>query len=82
VEAANNKHLSLILGDLHRRIPRNLSFGGYAGHTHLLRRNLDEHLAIARAISNHDPEEARAQMLAHCRAATRNTARWLDTRSQ
>ena len=82
VEAANNQHLSLILGDLHRRIPRNLSFGGYAGHTHLLRRNLEEHLAIAKAITDHDPVEARAQMLAHCRAATQNTARWVDSRSQ
>lgn len=82
VEAAHNRQLTVTLGDLHRRIPRNLSFSGYAGHSHLLRRNLDEHLAIARAITDHDAPEARAQMLAHCRGATQNTARWLETRTQ
>ncbi|WP_116998240.1 GntR family transcriptional regulator [Desertimonas flava] len=81
VEAAHNRQLASTLGDLHRRIPRNLSFSGYAGHSHLLRRNLDEHLAIAEAITDHDPVEARAKMLAHCRGATQNTARWLESRA-
>jgi DNA-binding GntR family transcriptional regulator len=82
VEAAHNRQLTMTLGDLHRRIPRNLSFSGYAGHSHLLRRNLDEHLAIARAITEHDAPQARALMLAHCRGATQNTARWVETRTQ
>ena len=82
VEAAHNRQLTLTLGDLHRRIPRSLSFSGYAGHSHLLRRNLDEHMAIARAITDHDAPQARALMLAHCRNATQNTARWLESRSQ
>jgi DNA-binding GntR family transcriptional regulator len=82
VEAAHNRQLTMTLADLHRRIPRNLSFGGYAGHSHLLRRNLDEHLAIARAITDHDAPQARALMLAHCRGATQNTARWIESRIQ
>lgn len=82
LDAANNHQLTLTLGDLHRRIPKNLSFGGYAGHTHLLRRNLEEHLAIARAVTDHDAPRARKLMLAHCRGATQNTARWIETRAQ
>jgi DNA-binding GntR family transcriptional regulator len=82
VEAADNRQLTRTLEDLHRRIPRNLSFSGYAGHTHLLRRNLEEHLAIARAITDHDAPQARALMLAHCRGATQNTARWIEARTQ
>ncbi len=82
VEAADNHHLTLTIADLHRRVPRNLSFNAYAGHSHLLERNVEEHAEIARAISEHDSERARMLTTAHYRRASQSTARWVEARSE
>ncbi|HWL77650.1 GntR family transcriptional regulator [Microbacterium sp.] len=80
VEAADNRQLALTIAELHRRVPRNLSFGGYAGNTHRLRVNLAEHDEIARAIADHDPVRARELTEEHYRKANESTARWVETR--
>ncbi|PRZ39688.1 GntR family transcriptional regulator [Antricoccus suffuscus] len=82
VEAAGNHQLSLTLMDLHRRMPRNLSFGAYAGNTHLLRKNLAEHDRIGQAIADHDASTARRLMAAHFKHANQATARWVESRVQ
>lgn len=81
VDAAENHHLALTLADLHRRVPRNLSFSGYAGNSLRLRRNLAEHEAIACAIAAQDPVEARALATAHAKSANASTVHWIETRS-
>lgn len=81
VEAAENRQLQLTLADLHRRVPRNLSFSGYAGNSHRLRSNLAEHEAIARAIADRDPVSARALAVAHAKSANASTVHWMETRS-
>jgi DNA-binding GntR family transcriptional regulator len=80
VSAADNHQLSLTLNDLHHRMPRNLSFGAYEGKTHLLRRNLEEHAEIARALADHDPVRANALMIAHFKDANQATALWVEMR--
>lgn len=80
VDAAANRQLQLTLSDLHRRVPRNLSFSGYAGSTHRLRANLAEHEAIARAIADRDPVRARESATAHSRSASASTVQWMETR--
>ena len=79
VEAADNRQLSLTLADLHRRVPRNLSFVAYQSNRHKLVKNLEEHEAIAAAIESHNPQAARRLMTAHFKNANAATARWVDT---
>lgn len=81
VEAADNRQLSLTLADLHRRVPRNLSFVAYQSNTHKLVKNLEEHESIAEAIASHDSHAARRLMTAHFKNANAATARWVDTRN-
>lgn len=81
VDAAGNRQLQMTLADLHRRVPRNLSFSGYVGSTHRLRQNIAEHEAIARAIADRDASRARQLATAHSRSAIASTVRWMETRS-
>lgn len=80
VDAAENRQLQITLADLHRRVPRNLSFSGYAGNSHRLRNNLAEHEAIARAIADRDPVSARTLATAHAKSANASTVYWMETR--
>lgn len=80
VDAAENRQLQITLADLHRRVPRNLSFSGYAGSSHRLRNNLSEHEAIARAIADRDPAGARTLASAHVKSANASTVHWMETK--
>ena len=81
VNAAANRQLKVALADLHRRVPRNLSFSGYAGNSHRLHNNLAEHEAIARAIADRDPARARTLATEHAKSANSSTVQWMETRS-
>jgi DNA-binding GntR family transcriptional regulator len=79
VTAAGNQQLRDTLDGIHMRFPPNTSYAAYAGSTYLLRQNLDEHNAVAEAISAHDPERARKLMAAHVRSSMEATARWAES---
>lgn len=78
VEASGNRHLLETITDIRRRLPQNSLYAAYAGNSRLLRKNLDEHDAIADAIARHDGPTARRLMTAHIRAAVEDTARWAE----
>lgn len=80
VEASGSRQLVLMLAELKRRLPHNLSYGAHSGNTRLLRRNLSEHENIAKAINAHDARRARKLMSEHILKSWDATARWMESR--
>ena len=80
IEAAGNRQLALTLEDVHRRLPRNLSFVAYEGSSRRLLENLREHDTLVAVIAAHDPIAARQLMTSHFRTANAATARWVENR--
>ncbi|WP_214106143.1 GntR family transcriptional regulator [Acrocarpospora catenulata] len=78
LEAAGNHHLTLTIGVLRRRLPHNISFATYAGNSRLIKKNLAEHEAIAKAILEQDHELARRLMSEHIRNSNEAIAHWVD----
>ena len=78
VEASGNRQLSLSVHDIHSRLPANSSYAAYAGSTQLLRRNLDEHAAVAKAIVEGDAAAARRLMTRHILSSVDATIRWAE----
>jgi DNA-binding GntR family transcriptional regulator len=78
LEAAGNKHLTTSIKELRRKLPHNLSYGGYRGNSRLLKRNVVEHTEIAEAIKAQDGARARRLMTAHIRFSNEATARWVE----
>lgn len=68
-EAAGNMRLRAMLTELHRSIPRDLTWIVLGENTKLLEENLAQHQAILDAIERHDPQEARLRMVEHVRRA-------------
>ncbi|MGV9796687.1 GntR family transcriptional regulator [Mycobacterium sp. NPDC003449] len=79
LEAAGNKHLTTSIKELRRKLPHNLSYGGYKGNSRLLNKNFEEHVAIAEAIKAQDGATARRLMTAHIRSSNETTARWVES---
>jgi DNA-binding GntR family transcriptional regulator len=77
LEAAGNKHLMTSIKELRRKLPHNLSYGGYQGNSRLLKKNVAEHTEIADALKAQDGVKARRLMTAHIRASNEATARWV-----
>lgn len=78
LEAAGNHHLTLTIRELGRRLPHNISFAAYAGNSRLIKKNLAEHEAIAKAILRQEHELARRLMSEHIRNANEAIAHWMD----
>lgn len=82
VQASGNKWLDLVISELRRKLPHNISFSLYAGNTRLIKRNLDEHRAIATAVLEQDAESARRLMTEHITGSIEALARWTERTSQ
>jgi len=78
VEASGNRQLSLSIQDIHGRLPPNSSYAAYAGSTQLMRRNLAEHAAVAKAIVDGDADTARELMTRHIMSSVDATIRWAE----
>jgi DNA-binding GntR family transcriptional regulator len=78
VEASGNRHLADMIENLHRKIPRNLTWLGLEDDARRLSRNADEHGEILRAVSVGDGEEARRLMMQHAQNASKSLVRVLD----
>ncbi|MDV3124128.1 GntR family transcriptional regulator [Mycobacterium sp. 21AC1] len=78
LEAAGNRHLTTSIKELRRKLPHNLSYGGYKGNSRLLNKNVQEHTEIADAIKAQDGAAARRLMSAHIRSSNETTARWVE----
>lgn len=79
VGAAGNRQLSNSIAELRQRLPHNVAFGAYAGNSRLLKRNLDEHRAIADAVINQRPAEAERLMSEHILNSIQATVRRMES---
>lgn len=75
-EAAHNTVLANTIRTLHRRFPRNLTWG-VLGDLRLLSENVDQHRAIRQAIERRDSEAACSLMQAHIKRSGELLARRL-----
>lgn len=78
IEASGNHQLGVTIGELSRRLPRNVSYNVYARKARLLRQNIDEHRAVADAIARHDGLGAREAMKAHILSSAESMARFAE----
>ena len=69
LDAAANGRLSNTIGDLHRGLPRNLTWAPLSRSSRLLEENVEQHERILAAIEERDPVEARRRMIEHVRSA-------------
>ena len=67
LEAAGNQRLTETVRALHRSFPRNVTWSTLSGNRRLLQENIDQHRAIAGAITRRDPPGAREVMTFHVR---------------
>lgn len=79
LRAAGNRQLSNSIADLRQRLPHNVAFGAYAGNSRLLKRNLEEHRAIADAVINQRPAEAERLMSQHILDSIQATVRRMES---
>jgi DNA-binding GntR family transcriptional regulator len=70
MEASGNAHLLEVVDNLHRKIPRNLTWLGLGGDPARLARNAAEHGEILAAISAGDAQAASRHVLAHAQHAS------------
>ncbi|MDO8213617.1 GntR family transcriptional regulator [Conexibacter sp. CPCC 206217] len=78
-EAAGNPQLRASIEDLHRRLPRNITYSALSGDSRLLLDNVAQHEAIADAIARREPAAARAAMERHVRSSAELVARWFES---
>jgi DNA-binding GntR family transcriptional regulator len=69
LDAAANGRLSDTIADLHRSLPRNLTWAALSRSSRLLEENVEQHERILEAIEERDPVEARRRMIEHVRSA-------------
>lgn len=65
LDAAGNQRLVETLRMLHRSFPRNVTWSTLSGNRRLLLQNVEQHRAIAAAITAGDPQKARQAMTSH-----------------
>jgi len=80
-EAAGNHRLALMLGDLHRSFPRDLTWIVLGESSHLLEENVAQHSAVLEAIERRDPEAARRRMVEHVLGAGELVVRRFEERA-
>jgi DNA-binding GntR family transcriptional regulator len=80
-EAAGNHRLAMMLGDLHRSFPRDLTWIVLGESSHLLEENVAEHVAVLDAIERRDPEAARRRMVDHVLSAGELVVRRFEERA-
>jgi DNA-binding GntR family transcriptional regulator len=80
-EAAGNARLRAMLAELHRSIPRDLTWIVLGENAKLLEENVAQHQAVLDAIERHDPQEARRRMVEHVRRAGELVTRRFEERS-
>jgi DNA-binding GntR family transcriptional regulator len=80
-EAAGNARLREMLTELHRSVPRDLTWIVLGENAKLLEENVAQHQAVLDAIERHDPEEARRRMVEHVRRAGELVTRRFEERA-
>jgi DNA-binding GntR family transcriptional regulator len=81
VEAAGNRRLAEVLGDLRRSFPRELTWSALSANSRRLEDDVLQHGAILDAIVRRDAAEARDRMVAHIRTAGELVVHYFETRS-
>ena len=81
LEAAGNNRLAMMLGDLHRSFPRDLTWIVLGESSHLLEENVAQHAAVLDAIERRDPELARKRMVGHVLGAGELVVRRFEERA-
>lgn len=81
LEAAGNNRLAMMLGDLHRSFPRDLTWIVLGESSHLLEENVAQHAAVLDAIERRDPEAARTRMVGHVLSAGELVVRRFEERA-
>jgi DNA-binding FadR family transcriptional regulator len=77
--AAGNQRLRRTIVDLHKALPRRLTWGALQADSRLMAENVEQHGEIRAAIEARDPDAARA-MRRHARRAGELIARWVELR--
>jgi DNA-binding GntR family transcriptional regulator len=78
-EAAGNRRLTDVLGDLRRSFPRELTWSALSASSRRLEDNVLQHGAILDAIERRDAAAAREHMVAHIRAAGELVLHYFET---
>jgi DNA-binding GntR family transcriptional regulator len=78
IEAAGNAQLRRTISDLHRTLPRNLTWTALSEEPSLVEENVQQHERIRRAIERGDPVAARRWMIDHVQRAGELVAGWFE----
>jgi DNA-binding GntR family transcriptional regulator len=78
IHAAGNERLRLTIDDLHRSIPRNLTWTSLSEEPSLIGENVQQHQRIREAIERRDAQAARRWMIDHIRRAGELVAGWFE----
>jgi DNA-binding GntR family transcriptional regulator len=78
IQAAGNERLRLTIDDLHRSIPRNLTWTSLSEEPSLIGENVQQHQRIREAIERRDAQAARRWMIDHIRRAGELVAGWFE----
>ena len=79
LDAAGNRRLAEVLGDLRRSFPRELTWSALSANSRRLEDNVLQHGAILEAIERRDGEAAREHMVAHIRTAGELVLHYFET---
>lgn len=79
LEAAGNRRLTEVLGDLRRSFPRELTWSALSANSRRLEDNVLQHGAILDAIERRDAAAARRSMVAHIRTAGELVLHYFET---
>ena len=79
LDAAGNRRLAEVLGDLRRSFPRELTWSALSANSRRLEDNVLQHGAILEAIELRDAAAARERMVAHIRTAGELVLHYFET---
>ena len=79
LDAAGNRRLTEVLGDLRRSFPRELAWSALSANSRRLEDNVLQHGAILDAIERRDAAAARQSMVAHIRTAGELVLHYFET---
>jgi DNA-binding GntR family transcriptional regulator len=82
IGAAGNDRLRGTIVELHRSIPRNLTWTALSEEPTLVEENVQQHKRIREAIERGDPQAARRWMIDHVRRAGELVAGWFEHQDQ
>lgn len=78
IEAAGNAQLQRTISNLHRSLPRNLTWTALSEEPSLIEENVQQHQRIREAIERGDPAAARRWMIDHVQRAGELVAGWFE----